>query len=88
MHEFLEACGLDGRLRLDLDGPAGPVHLALERPFAVIGRNVGCGPHPERQAGQPTARLRAGDRGGGLRVDLGSRAGLLWGPPSKTIGMD
>ena len=86
MHEFLEACGLDGRLRLDLDGPAGPVRLALEQPFAVIGRNVGADlTLSDRRVSRRHAYVQA-IAGEVFCVDLGSRAGILWGRHRRRSG--
>ncbi|MDQ3245287.1 MAG: FHA domain-containing protein, partial [Pseudomonadota bacterium] len=79
MHEFFEACGLDGRLQLDLEGPGGPVCRSLDRPFAVIGRNAGADlTLSDRRVSRRHAYLQA-IAGEVFCVDLGSRSGVLWG---------
>ena len=79
MHEFLEACGLDRRLRLDLDGPGGPERRSLDQPFAVIGRNAGADlTLSDRRVSRRHAYLQA-IAGEVFCVDLGSRSGVCWG---------
>ena len=86
MNEFLEACGLDGRLRLDLDGPGGPERRALDQPFAVIGRNAGADlTLSDRRVSRRHAYLQA-IAGEVFCVDLGSRAGVYWGRHRRRSG--
>ncbi len=86
MQEFLEACGLEDRLRLDLDGPAGPGRVALEQPFAVIGRNASADlTLSDRRVSRRHAYLQA-IAGEVFCVDLGSRAGVSWGRHRRRSG--
>lgn len=79
MDKFFEVCGLDGRLRLDLDGPGGPECRTLDQPFAVIGRTSGADlTLSDRRVSRRHAYLQA-IAGEVFCVDIGSRAGVFWG---------
>ncbi len=86
MHKFFEACGVDGGLRLDLDGPGGPECRVLDQPFAVIGRNAGADVTlTDRRVSRRHAYLQA-IAGEVFCVDIGSRAGVYWGRLRRPSG--
>ncbi len=88
INRFLGACGATGPLRLSAERPRvfGPVSVALEKPFALIGSGVNADLRlDDNQVSHRHLYLQVYD-GRVFAVDLGSRTGTFWEAGRQAYG--
>src|SRR5216683_4059097 len=88
INRFLGACGATGPLRLAAERPRvfGPVSVALEKPFALIGSGVNADLRlDDNQVSHRHLYLQVYD-GRVFAVDLGSRTGTFWEAGRQAYG--
>ncbi len=86
--QFLEACGADGPLQLDVAGPdePQPVRRTLPQPFALVGRDTDVDlvlPHPDVSRRHAYLQVVGGRL---FCADLRSRTGVYWPDGSRPAG--